>query len=348
MLSRTGQGSLSIATIRDVAEQVGVASSTVSRALSGHPYVDEALRARIVYAARKLGYRPNALARALRMQSTRTLGLIIPDIRNDFFAECATVLQGALEERDFRLILCISGNNPTSDRSYVRTLVEHRVDGIVHVPSAPTSVQELDADGQHTPLVEFLRHTPGSPFDAVVTDDREGAAALTRHLVALGHRRIAMITGPEAFSTTRYRVQGFRDALAGVVGAEGSVLYGTYYPPYGYQATCEIAAGASRPTAIFSSGSPLTVGVLRALSEAKLRVPNDLSLVAYEDPEWYAGANPPLTCYTLPLRQMGRVAAELILSRLGDAATVNGKQPTTLRFSGHMIVRASTAPPPAA
>jgi LacI family transcriptional regulator len=325
---------------------MGVSPATVSRALSGHPYVDEDLRTRIVRAARELGYRPNALARALRVQSTRTLGLIIPDIRNDFYAEAATVLQGALEERGFRLILCISGNDPANDRSYVRTLVEHRVDGIVHVPSATTSVRELEAGGRRIPLVELLRHTIGAPFDAVVSDDREGAAALTSHLVELGHRRIAMITGPDAFSTTRYRVDGFRDALRNVTDADGVVEYGTYTPAYGYEATRKLLARGPRPTAIFSSGSPLTSGVLRALGEADVRVPRDVSLVAYEDPEWYAGTNPPLTCYALPLHQMGRIAAELILARLGEPAVAE-RPPTTLRFSGHLIVRQSTAPPSA-
>jgi LacI family transcriptional regulator len=335
-----------IATIRDVAEQVGISAATVSRALSGHPHVDEALRTRIVRAARELGYRPNALARALRVQSTRTVGLIIPDIRNDFYAASATVLQGALEERGFRLILCISGSDPASDRSYLRTLVEHRVDGIVHVPSAPTSIRELEAGSRRIPLVELLRHTPGAPFDAVLSDDREASATLTRHLLELGHRRIAMITGPESFSTTRYRVEGFREALEAVPGAQGNVLYGSYSPAYGREAAAQVIAALPRPTAIFASGNPLTGGVLRALADAKLRVPHEVSVVAYEDPEWYAGANPPLTCYALPLHQMGRVAAELILSRLGELPA-REQPPTTLRFSGHMIVRESTAPPPA-
>ena len=335
-----------MATLRDVAKRVGLSAATVSRALSGHPYVDEQTRVRIVRAARELGYRPNALARALRVQTTRTIGLIIPDIRNDFYAESATVLQGALEEHGYRLILCISNSDPAHDRSYLRTLAEHRVDGIVHVPSSPTDARELEAGGRRIPVVELLRHSPDAPFDAVVSDDREGAAALTRHLLGLGHRRIAMLTGPDAFSTTRYRVEGYRGALreAGVDPADEIVLYGTYSPASGRVQTRQVLAMRPPPTAIFSSGSPLTSGVLRALGDARVRIPDDLSLVAYEDPDWYAISSPALTCYALPLREMGRVAAEHIVARVTAGEGVP-PEPAVLRFSGRLVVRESTAPP---
>ncbi len=335
-----------MATLRDVAKRAGLSAATVSRALSGHPHVDEATRLRAVHVARELGYRPNALARALRVRTTRTIGLIIPDIRNDFYAECATVLQGALEAHGYRLILCISNGDPEHDRSYLRTLAEHRVDGVVHVPSTPTDARELDAGGRTIPIVELLRHSPEAAVDAVVSDDREGAAALTRHLVELGHRRIAMLTGPDSYSTTRYRVAGYRDALRAVARADGleRVLYGAYTPASGYELAREALAATPRPTAIFSSGSPLTSGVLRALAEARVRVPRDVSVVAYEDPEWYAMSVPALTCYALPLREMGRVAADRIVARVADPA-VRAGPPEVLRFTGRLVVRGSTAPP---
>ncbi len=335
-----------MATLRDVAKRAGLSAATASRALTGHPHVDETTRRRVVRIAAELGYRPNALARALRVRTTRTIGLIIPDIRNDFYAESATVLQGALEAHGYRLILCISNGDPEHDRSYLRTLAEHRVDGIVHVPSSPTDARDLDAGGRIIPIVELLRHSPDGGFDAVVSDDREGAAALTRHLVQLGHRRIAMLTGPDAYSTTRDRVAGYRDALHEVSLPQGAerALYGTYSPASGYALTREALAARPRPTAIFSGGSPLTSGVLRALAEARVRVPRDVSLVAYEDPEWYAISVPAMTCYALPLREMGRVAADRIVARVANAA-VRESQPETLRFPGRLVVRDSTAPP---
>ncbi len=333
---------LAVATIRDVAEHTGLSPATVSRALSGHPYVDAQTRTRVLGAAQALDYRPNALARALRVRQTLTIGLIIPDIRNDFFAESATVLQGELEARGYRLILCISNGDPASDRNYVQTLAEHRVDGIVHVPCSPETDHAAQTRGRHIPVVELLRHTPDAPHDAIVSDDREGAAALTRHLTERGHRRIAMLTGSSALSTTRYRVEGYRDALrlAGIPPSEERVTFGSYGEDSGYAQTRAAFAGDLKPTAIFSSGSPLTSGAMRALGEMGLKIPRDVSVVGYEDPEWYAVCAPALTCYSLPLREMGRVAAELIVSRVtGEAAA----PAVVRRFSGQLIVRASTA-----
>lgn len=332
-------------TLRDVAKRAGLSAATVSRALSGHPYVDTETRSRALRAARELGYRPNMLARALRVQATKTIGLIIPDIRNDFYAESATVVQSALEERGYRLMLCISFGDPAHDRSYLRTLIEHRVDGIVHVPSSLTDPHELVAGGTRIPLVELLRHSPNTPFDAVVSDDREGAAMLTRHLLALGHRRIAMLTGPASYSTTRYRVDGYRAALleAGLAARDAIVLYGAYTPASGFAQAREALALEPRPTAIFASGSPLTAGLLRALAEERVRVPDELSVVAYEDPEWYRISTPPLTCYALPLREMGRIAAELITRSLEEGAAP--REPAIRRLPGELVIRASTGPP---
>jgi len=332
-----------VATLRDVAASAGLSPATVSRALSGARYVEEATRARVVAAARDLGYRPNALARALRSKQTMTVGLIVPDIRNDFYAETASVLQGAFEERGYRLLLCISNNEAESDRSYLSMLAEFRVDAIVYVPSTPTGARGLVSAPKRIPIVELLRHTEEGAYDAIVSDDREGAVALTKHLVALGHRRIAMIAGPESLSTTRYRIAGYREVMR-AAGLAARIERGPYTPDQGYSATRDLLSHESRPTAIFSSASTLTVGVLRALKDLGAAVPDDVSLVAFEDPEWYAAQNPPLTCYGLPLREMALLAVELVTKRLAEPADAE-RPPTTLRFSGHLTARASTAAP---
>jgi LacI family transcriptional regulator len=157
-----------------------------------------------------------------------------------------------------------------------------------------------------------------------------------------------MLTGPDAYSTTRYRVAGFRDALREVSVPEGAsrVFYGTYSPASGYALAREALASTPRPTAIFSSGSPLTSGVLRALAEARVRIPRDVSVVAYEDPEWYAISVPALTCYALPLTEMGRVAADRIVARVADPE-MRARRPEVMRFAGRLVVRDSTAPPSA-
>ncbi|HXP92975.1 MAG TPA: LacI family DNA-binding transcriptional regulator [Candidatus Binatia bacterium] len=337
-----------MATLRDVARHVGLSVATVSRALSGHPHVDEGTRRRVSAAAAEIGYQPNALARALRQRRTNAVGLIIPDILNDFYAECATVVQHELEKHGYRLILCISNSDPETDRGYLRTLVEHRVDAIVHVPCTPQGAHDLINAPRPIPIVELLRHTGQGRCDAVMTDDHEGAAALTRHLIALGHPKIAMITGSLSFSTTRDRVAGYRDALgqAGFPPSEARIVYGEYSRAFGYDAALQLMQAADPPTAIFSSGSPLTLGVLSALKELHLQIPGDVSLVCYEDPDWYAAQNPPLTCYALPLREMGLVAAQLLIERLAEDGGV--AEPRVMRFPGKLIVRQSTTLPASA
>jgi LacI family transcriptional regulator len=334
-----------MATLRDVARHVGLSVATVSRALSGHPHVDEETRKRVAVAAAEIGYQPNALARALRRRRTNTVGLIVPDILNDFYAECATVVQSEFERHGYRLILCISNSDPATDLGYLHTLVEHRVDAIVHVPCTPHGGHDAICAPRPIPIVELLRHTEPTRCDAIVTDDRDGASALTRHLIALGHTKIAMITGSAAFSTTRERVEGYRDALrhAGMVPAEQAILYGEYSRAFGYAATLQAMRSTDPPTAILSSGSPLTLGVLNALKELRLHIPGDVSLVGYEDPDWYASQNPPLTCYALPLREMGRVAAQRLIERLAEGG--EPAQPRVMRFPGALILRQSTSLP---
>jgi len=332
-----------MATLRDVAQSAGMSPATVSRALSGARYVDEVTRARAVAAARTVGYQPNALARALRAKQTMTIGLIVPDIRNDFYAETATVLQGAFEERGYRLLLCISNNEAESDRSYLRMLTEFRVDAVVYVPSTPAGARDALAAPKRIPIVELLRHTDEGVYDAIVSDDREGAIELTSHLVAQKHRRIAMIAGPESLSTTRYRVAGYREVMR-AAGLAARVERGPYTPEHGYRATRDLLAHETPPTAIFSSAAPLTVGVLRALKDLGAAVPGDVSLVAFEDPEWYAAQNPPLTCYALPLREMALLAVDVVTRRLAEPAEAE-HPPMTQRFTGRMIVRGSTGHP---
>jgi LacI family transcriptional regulator len=332
-----------MATLRDVAAHAGLSPATISRALSGHRYVDGATRDRAIEAAAALGYRPNSLARALRAKRTMSVGLIIPDIRNDFFAESATVLQSAFEECGYRLLLCISGNDPERDRSYLRMLAEFRVDGLIYVPSMAGGATGLFSAPKRIPIVELLRHSEPGTVDAIVSDDREGSFALTAQLIAAGHRRIAMIAGEASLSTTRYRIEGYREALR-QAGLSAQIVRSSYTPEAGYRSAREVFAREPRPTAIYSSGSPLTVGILRAFKDLNIRIPADVSLVAYEDPEWYAAQNPPITGYQLPLREMAMRAVDRVMARIAADDDADWT-PELLRFPGRVVVRGSTAAP---
>ena len=241
-------------------------------------------------------------------------------------------------------MLCLSDNAAQSDRSYLRMLTEFRVDAIVYVPSSPEGARGFVGTAKRIPIVELLRHTELGAFDAIVSDDREGSSALTEHLIGIGHRRIAMVAGPEilldnALSHCRLsrgdaaRRTG-RARRARRVHARTSAT----------RRRAQLLALQPAPSAIVVGGSPQTVGVLRALKDADVAVPGDVSLTAFEDPEWYAAQNPPLTCYALPLREMALVAAELVTRRLIEPLGAE-RSPTVDRFGGRLVVRGSTAPP---
>lgn len=338
--------STGVATLRDVAEALGVSVSTVSRGLSGHPHVDERTRVRIREAARRLNYQPNALARALRSNRTKTVGLVIPDILNQFYAAGATVLQATLERHGYRLIVCINNDEPGDDAECLTALLQYRVDGIVHVPCTPTGAQGVRDVDPRAPVVELNRRSDAGLFDAVISDDHEGARALVRHLADLGHESIGVIAGPPSLSTTRGRIEGLETGLreVGIAPDRCPVLYGSYTKSWGIEAVERLVSLHPRPTAIFATGNRVVAGALHGLAKAGLHIPRDISVIGYDDPDWFAEWRPAITTYALPLRDMGRMAAELLLARMAEPPSVRSR-PTLMRLTGHLIVRESTGPP---
>jgi LacI family transcriptional regulator len=335
------------ATLRDLAQTLDLSVATVSRSLNGHPHVAEPTRRRVVNAAKKAGYHPNALARALRTEETNLVGLVVPDIRSSFFASAASILQKVLEENGYRVILCISHEDETIDRDYLLSLLELRVDGIVHVPCTPGGAKFIRDAGSFTPLVELNRHSYETIFDSFTADDRDGAFELTKYLIGLDHRRIAMIAGPKAISTTRDRASGFEEACSSANLDETVVRYGDFSSQSSFETVLELMNQPLPPTAIFASSNQLVIGALRACAELRLDIPRDVSLIGFDDAEWYSLCSPPLTTYSLPLEQMGMMAAQLLVSRmtsvpLRDTAP---RRATHCRLSGRFIERGSCAAP---
>ncbi|MDO8187351.1 LacI family DNA-binding transcriptional regulator [Conexibacter sp. JD483] len=336
-------------TVQDVARALGVSTATVSRALSGSPNVSTATREKVMRGAAQLGYQPNVLARALRQERSSLVGLVVPDVRSDFFAAASSVLQRALEEHGFRLILGITGDDPDADRDYLVTLLQHRAEGIVHVPCTDEGAAPL-LGGVPTPppVVEFLRQSRSNVADTVVSNEREGARQLAEHLIAFGHRRLAVLAGPDRFSTTRDRVGGFVDG-ADAHGLEVEVRYGLYDHDWTHRETLTLMAGdaETRPTALFAAGNRLVSGALQALSELGLRVPADVSLVGADDPDWFRGCTPSVTTFAAPLEQMGLVAAQTLLGRMRPKGRQPRVGPIHALLGGQLIVRGSSGPPAA-
>lgn len=337
-----------MATLKDVAREAGVGIGTASRALSGHPRVSPETRRRLEDVAEKLGYQSNGLARALRSNESRTIGLVIPDLENPFYTSCAAILQGVLAEQGYRLLLCCSNNDPVTDGRLLRSLVESRVDGIAHVPCSDAGSSVIRELNPRLPVVEFARRSEASDADSVVADEREGSSAIVNHLVSLGHRKIAMIAGPAHLSTTAARTAGFQAAIRRhrLPARACPMLEGPNYDErWGSEATDMLLTEYPDVTAIFASSSRLVLGALKAARQRDIHIPADISLAGFLNPSWLEVSCPTITTYELPLRKMGAMAAQLLLKRIRDNKTQRWDEPATVRIEGRLVIRDSTSMP---
>jgi LacI family transcriptional regulator len=302
-------------TIVDVAKEARVHPSTVSRALSeqlGHVLRPET-RARVVAAADRLGYRPSALARSLRLRRTLTLGMLVPDIANTFLSGIIKGAEEAAHERGYTLILCNTGDLPEREATYIRVLREREVDGILVASTrlSDTTVEDLRAD--RFPFV-LVNRAAGGTDDLVVTVDNEaGAAAVVDHFAALGHRAIGHVAGPRTTTTGAERAEGAQGA-ARRHGLELSVVDAEAWSELaGYRAARQLFRD-DVPTAVFGANDLIAFGVLRAAREAGLRVPDDLALAGFNDIAEASLLD--LTTVRVPQQDMGVRAARLLIARL--------------------------------
>lgn len=311
-----------MATIRDVAKRAGVAPITVSRVINNSGYVNEKTRARVEAAIADLGYVPNVLARSLRSRRTGTLGLILTDISNPFWTTVARGVEDAASDAGFNVILCNTDESEVEQDKYLHVLMQKQVDGVLLVPARSAVEPVKFIQSQNTSVVVLDRRIPNSQTDAVRCDSEGGAYQLTRLLLSLGHRRIAMLSGPRGVSTAEDRVTGYRRALAeaGVDVDAAPVCYGEFSLGSGYDMTIQALARTPRPSALFAGNNFIAIGALRALRDAGLRVPEDLALVGFDDLPADLVVDPFLTVAAQPAYEMGRQATELLLARLSEEA----------------------------
>jgi LacI family transcriptional regulator, galactose operon repressor len=309
-------------TIRDVALQAGVAPITVSRVINNSGYVSREARARVEAAIAELSYVPNTLARSLRFKKTRVLALVVTDITNPFWTTVARGAEDVANANGFNLILCNTDEDETKQGDYLNVLLQKRVDGFVFVParSTPESVRLIQA--QNVPVVVLDRRIPEIEVDVVRSDSEGGAYELVKHLLRLGHRRIAALAGPETISTSSERVAGYRRAMAETDQSAGAelVFYGDFNQESGYCMAQQALAAVPQPTAFFAANNFIAIGAFRAVRETGLRVPDDVALVCFDDvPHWLL-IDPFLTIASQRAYDMGRYATELLLERLSSHA----------------------------
>jgi LacI family transcriptional regulator len=333
-----------VTTIRDVAAESGFGVGTVSRALNGDLGVRPETRELVLGAAQKLGYRRNGLARALRQRTSRTVGLMVPDLQNEFFMAGAQVAQDRLAEAGFGLIVGCHKDDRLVDTAILESLVDRHVDALLHAPCGNPATTELLRSNPGLVVVEFGRSSGRDDVDSVTGDDAAGAVAIVDHLAGLGHKRIALVTGPPALSTSAARLAGFRAGLraSGLHRRDCPIYQGPYTPAAAEDAAAQLLKEHPDVTAIFAASSRGASGVLRALRKLGISVPGGMSLAGFLNADWYDLVQPGLTCYRVPVAGMGTAAVSLLLGRIGGS-DIGPPQHLVLR--GELVVRQSTAPP---
>lgn len=305
-------------TIRDVAEKAGVSVSTVSRVLTSNAPVQEVTRKAVEDAINELGFRPNGLARSLRSNETKTIGLIIPDVANPFFPEVARGVEDAACKRGYSVILCNSGNDRSKETMYFQVLQERRIDGIILTGSGSLSEYAQLREMDQFPVVFLDRNAEGLDVDSVESDSYNGACQAVQHLIELGHREIAFVSGSSATSTGSRRQRGYIDTLAGhgISPPPEYIVPGDFTLEAGRFAGLTLLNGSRRPTAIFVSSDIEAIGVMMAAESLRLSIPRDLSVVGFDNTLLSTVTRPALSTVSQPKYDMGQQAVKLLIERL--------------------------------
>ncbi|WP_119287731.1 LacI family DNA-binding transcriptional regulator [Streptomyces sp. YIM 130001] len=337
-------------TLDAVARTAGVSPATASRALNGTTRVREDLRTRVLAAADELGYIPNAHAQALASSSNNTVGVICHDVSDPYFAAISSGVMRAAAEHELLVMLASTFREPDREIAYVSMLRAQRARAILLIASGiedrawerslDTELAAYQNGGGRVAVVSRHRSLR---VDTVLPENRAGATALARALLGLGHREFAILTGPARLTTVSDRLAGFRDGLAeaGVRLPRERVITGAFTRDGGHDAAVELLRRGDRPSCVFAVTDVMAVGALAAFREHGLRVPEDISLAGFDDIPLVRELTPPLTTVALPLTAMGHSAIALALREQ------RGQRSRVERVAGEVVLRASTAAPPA-
>jgi LacI family transcriptional regulator len=333
-------------TIKDLAQHAGVSLATVSRVINDSAYVSEATRAKVEKAIADLGYQPDIRARELRGKPSQLIALIIPNIQNVFYTTLAESVEHYLRDQNFTMILGVSQEDPELFIDYLESFWQRRVDGILYVPpdrgDYSKEIRRLASAG--VPMVEVNRRCQDDLLDGVVADNFRGAYLATEYLLNLNHRRIALIVGSREITTGKDRIQGYERALrdAGVPVKPEYLKTGRFVKEFAVRATEELLALDERPTAIFAASNRLVMGTMSVLMDHKIDVPDDISVISFDDVEWLRYFNPPITTVDIAIEEMATLSIQLLLRHLQESSPAG--KPLTYSLSTMLIERKSCRP----
>jgi len=338
----SGESPLGRVTIREVAAAAGVSRSTASRALTGQGYTARTVRERVREAAYGLGYVPDATARHLRQQASQSVGVLVSDLSNPFYAGLASGISQQARTRQYTMMLADDAGSPELEAEAAEAFVAFRVAGVIVTPLSGEVTSYLTR--QRIPVVEVDRQFSAGACDAVIVDNAKASQRVTAHLLELGHRRIALVIDEMHWTTGRDRLAGYESALAAArVPLDPSLVVTTGWDVGGAQkAAHTLLAGPEPPTAVFAANNVLAEGVWRAAAESGLEIPRRLSLVSFDDVPWMSMVRPGVTAMAQDTVRLGEAAISQLFERIRlPLAPIR-----TIMLSPTFIMRESTAAPP--
>jgi len=338
-------------TIQDVAHLARVSVATVSALLNGSAFVSAALAERIRDAMAVLDYHPDRVARSLRTGKTHAIGMVVPDVTNPFYPEVIRGVEQAAQRAGYSIVLVNSNEDPEQERRGLQTLISMRIDGVL-IACCDSSNSIFDLVSRYQTPAVFLDRVPSNPSAMRISTDNFKAGWLgTRHLIDLGHERIAIVAGRAALSPHAHRIEGFRKAMqeAGLAVRDEYFRTGSLSSVTGYEIGKQLLELKRKPTAIFCTNNKTLLGVVRALAECKVKCPDEVSILGFDDFAWTENFHPKLTTIVQPTEELGRRGTEMLLEHIQVRDNEQNETPPfrdPVLMEPELRVRESTAPPP--
>jgi DNA-binding LacI/PurR family transcriptional regulator len=307
-------------TLTQVAEKAGVSVGMAGRVLGNYGSFSEATKKKVTEAAKALSYTPNIIARSLRTRLTRTIGVLISDITTFFWTTLVRGIQDKAGKTGYSVILCNSDEQSANEQLYLSTLFERNVDGLIVSPTPHNHAYLKRLVRSGVPIVQVDRRVKGLRVPSILSDNRAGAYEAVKHLVDLGHERIAIISGIPGVETSEERFEGYREALrdGGIPLRKTLIKEGLFQKDRAFAATEELLRMKRIPSAIFVCNEPMVSGCILALKEGGIRIPQDIAVIGFDDPVWTAYMDPPLTTVSQPSYTMGILAFDYLLAQISE------------------------------
>jgi LacI family transcriptional regulator len=333
-------------TIKDVAKEAGVSFATASRVLGNYGYVSQDKYQRVMEAAEKLGYRTHSLAKSMVTGTTKTIGLVVGDIENPFFAGLASWINSTMSLEGYTMMVYTTDENSDEEARGVYTMIEKRVDGIIIAPASTRTYNHIQAaKNAGIGVVTIDRQIPELELDAVVVNNSDGAFEAVNSLIQLGHQRIGFISDSLDISSNLERLDGYKRALetAGIPILDSLIETTGFTILDGYRKAVASLRNKNHPTAIFAANNFIMTGLLLSARDMGIQIPSQISVIGFDDMEWYKLSTPTISVVAQPLKQIGQTAARLLLKRMLNKDRI--QRPEVVSCSTQLILRESTAPP---